>query len=457
MANVSPKYKKNAAGYTKHLKHKDVEKRRKAAKMVGELGVADAIPDLIWMMDKDPDEEVRKNARYSLGMFAAFRDATESDNPAKREAAAEALIGVMSDLNVGQPANPSAGTLRGVLIGLLVLFVVLVGGNAFVLFGLNNGQLPAIIAGGGGGGTSVGGGEAGGNADAPSQDMVTLAEAAQNRLNLLLSNADGIEAKMQPVLEGNQPGAGECPFPYTPAEPLVINQQDASQFPALATAYETLNSTLMTFDEANARAEDACRAVTPLTEAEATAYLDAVTALRDAAPALEADLTQLTTPPTATPPPADTATPAPDPTATPDYQSQISTLYNIIDEVQGARGANTLLEQYWSEAQANNGVTNGCRTLPPDIPANYDGLLPEDLEVAPVELQTAINNVNDGLQTLRDGWASFREACEGGENAVLVASGPGQTVSQTVDALFSSADQSLQALRGVNTAPDAGG
>lgn len=448
MANVSPKYQKYAEGYSKHLKHKNPEKRRKAAQMVGELGVADAIPDLIWMMNKDPDPEVRKIARYSLGMFAAFRDATESEDAARREAAANALRGVVTDLAVGKAASPSNGVLRGVLIGLVGLFVVLAGGNAFVLYGLNGGQLPALVAGGGvaparGNTSSV-------NPDAPRQDPVVLAEAALQRIDLLLANTEGLAAKMQVAADGAQPGPGECPFPYRAAAPLALHPQDAREFRTIATTYDTLNTTLAAFDAAHNAAEAACDGTTPLTADTATPTLAEIAAFRDAAPALADAMRLITNPPTATPPPAATETPLPTATATPTYQTTIGQLYNIIDEVQGQRGANTLLAQYWAEARDNAGVTNGCRNPRPDIPPNYDVLLPEELEAAPVELRTAINNINDGLQVLRDGWTSFEAACAGGEPAVQANAPTGLQVTETVSGFFSSADQSLQVFRGVN-------
>jgi hypothetical protein len=443
MANVSPKYETYAAGYTKHLKHPNVEKRRKAAKMVGELGVADAIPMLIKLADSDPDAQVRKNARYSLGMFAAFRDATASDNAEKRKAAEEALIGVVTELKVGKPAKPSAGVLQGWLVGLATLFVLLLGANAFLLLGTgesnsrqtaNTSDIPGLT-----------------NPDTPQQDLITLAVAGQERLSLLLGNTDSLKARLQPAADGGQPDPNaDCRFPYVSAEPLMLNPQDASNFAQLTTIYQTLNTTLASFEQANVRALEACDGVVPLTVEEATTFLEDVNTLQEAAPDLETQLQTLATPPTATPAPEDTPAPTLPPTATPDFQSVVGQLYNIIDEVQGQRGANTLLAQYWTDAQNNAGITTGCRQAAPGIPPNYEDVLPEDLEAAPVELRTAINNVNDGLAALRDGWAAFQAACEGGEAQVLAEAATGLQVTDTVNALLSGADQSLQVLRGVD-------
>ncbi|MEO0563594.1 MAG: HEAT repeat domain-containing protein, partial [Chloroflexota bacterium] len=148
MANeVSPKYEKYAEGYTKRLRAKDPNLRAKAARMVGEYGVADAIPQLVDMAQNDPDPTVRENASYALGMFAAFRDAIHSTNPDDGEEAVAAISRMVATGETGKMAEEgeSSGSSGGggpLLIGLSVLLAVLIAANAAVFFLLGDSAAP---------------------------------------------------------------------------------------------------------------------------------------------------------------------------------------------------------------------------------------------------------------------------------------------------------------------------
>jgi hypothetical protein len=444
-SNISPKYQKNADGYTKWLNHKDVEKRRKAAMMVGELGVAQAIPELIELMENDPDKQVRQNARYSLGMFAAFRDAVESDNEDRQAEAASAVERLVRTAKIGKRANISAARLRPIMMILTVLLVLLLAGNTAVLFLVGDGMdtvtalLGDVSLPGGGGGTS----------NVENQDIATLVENAQQQITLLEGNLGGLEAKMAPIPNGNQPGDSECPFGYTEAEPLGLSNADRTTFSDIAIVYDTLNQTLTDFDAINELANQTCNLGEDVAVEDAEAALVTLSAFSEQVPDLNNQLaqalipTETPVPPTATEIPS-TATPTP--TATPNYNAYAAEIYNIIDEVTGTRGANTILEQYWQEAQGNNGQTGGCRASRPTIPGDY--FLPTDLENPPTQLTLAIDNVNLGLQTVREGWDAFQNACSGGDGAVAGAASTGLTVTNAVRASFELADLSLQQLRG---------
>ncbi|MEO0562955.1 MAG: hypothetical protein AAF125_12665, partial [Chloroflexota bacterium] len=143
-----------------------------------------------------------------------------------------------------------------------------------------------------------------------------------------------------------------------------------------------------------------------------------------------------TEPPTATIPP----------TATPDFSGDIGQIYNVIDQVESLRGANSILRQYWEEAQANGGETGGCRQATPTIPSNY--VLDQTAGPAPDALVQAVNSVNTGLQALRDNWAEFGNACAAGSANVFTSASTGVTVANTTTAAFEAADLFLQQARG---------
>ncbi len=430
MAGVSRKYQKYADGYTKRLKSKRTEQRRKAARMVGELGVEGAIPQLIEMMNNDPDEQVRQNARYALGMFAAFNNAVTNPDEATRSEAISAVQKMFETGDIGkEPSLPDA-TLRNILFGLSGLLVLLVIANLALLLLAGDGDSTPVV-------------DPANATDVPLVDAATLAQNAQDRITLLEQNVTGLRAKFTPVMQGNQPGPEACPFGYTSATPLIINQENRLNYPNLAAIYESLNNTLATFDDANTLADNACLDVEPITADRAINVLNAITTFQQDAPNLRQQLSDITAASGPTPIPTET----PIPTATPDYSQNIAQIYNLIDEMTGARGPYTLLNQYWTEAQQNAGITNGCRNARPTIPP--DVTLSQEQSTSSESLRLAVENVNLGLDALRQAWDNFEQSCSQGDLVVASNATTGLATVQTVKAAFDTADLYLQELRGI--------
>ncbi|MEL6149242.1 MAG: HEAT repeat domain-containing protein, partial [Chloroflexota bacterium] len=392
MADMSPKYQKYVKGYTGYLKSKDVEKRRKGARMVGELGAAETIETLLDMAENDPDAEVRRNAKYSLGMFAAFRDAVESDDEDLQEEAIEALTRVMESGSIGKISQKKGGA-PGWLVGVLgLLLVILIGGNVVIFLGLVPG------ASGSGDGTDDEPAFAI-NAtseepesqlpEAPDQDVETLITQGREIITSLTDNVQPLRGRLEPISAGERPEQIVCQQFYDLEVPApAISAGDAAQYPEILTVYEEIDGIRQGFDALNLTLESVCYDGVPLDTVDADAELAALDAFEAAAPQLSADLATArdlpteVVPPTEPPaavdaPPAENATEEPTvaPTEPPDTRRHVSAVVSILDEAgndnPGSRSAYKLLEQYLIEAR-DTGATDGCRNPNISVPADYN-------------------------------------------------------------------------------------
>lgn len=468
MADMSPKYQKAAQGYLAYLESDDVEKRRRAARMVGELGVAEAIERLVELAEDDSDAEVRRNARYSLGMFAAFRDAIESDDEDKQEKAARLLKQVMSRGRIGKKAKIAPKTLGRAMTALSVLLVVLLIANGAV-FLTGDGGLPVDIAGlvgSGGNGSSgqPGGDPAPGAEGAANQSAEALIAAAESHITLLSGNVDKLQDLYESVDENGVPVMDLCLLPYTTTEPLTISDSDRSTYPNIAAVYADLSANRDQIISARQRIEQACFDEIPLETDEADAQLTTLNDFETNVSGWQATLEDALVVPTATPtplpsdvPPTETPIPtegpSPTPTETPDLRVHAANLSAVIDNaVNNFRSPGQLLTQYYEDAQVTGGDIDGCGLfigVPPenvpqvaDIPPDYT--LPAVTAQFSPELVLATERVNTGLQILRDGWIDFAAACNSGPNAVLSASRDGLTVTSAAQAVFDSANETIQ-------------
>lgn len=432
---ASPRYQKNAQGYTKWLRARDVEKRRKAARMVGELGVAEAdvIQRLTILARNDPDEIVRQNATYSLGMFAAFRDAMESEDDDVRDEAEAAVMAVYESGQIGKPARYSDKQLRIMLFSLVGVLVVLVGVNLAVLF--------VTPMGGFGGGeprqTQVAGGTGSSQIDT---------EAVSLQLATMRTNADTLRQQYDPVIAGGTPDLDLCAAFYN----VTLTPLDASAVnPDAATFYETLNTRLAELESAYQRMQQACYDEMPFAADEAPGYYNPVTLFLNEYPDLEAQFNTLTVgEPTEAPPTP--AGPTATPTPIPDIRLEAGRLRDIIDEAQGVPGSRApgiILNQYWTDV-LENGTTDGCNTQLPPIPGNYQIDAVPGLAEASPDMVLAVEQVNLGLQTLRDGYSTFQTACDGGDSALAAQAPGGAAVSGAARVYFDAARQILDQLQG---------
>lgn len=476
MTEMSPKYKKYAQGFTKHLRHPDVEKRRRAARMVGELGAAEAIEKLLDMAENDPDPIVRKNATYSLGMFAAFRNAMDSEDEARQDAAADAITRVMRTGQIGKPAKPASAGLRRTLFSLVGVLVLLLAANAAVLLFTPMGGIGGDGSGAGTGlsfslpfGGSGGGGQRPGGR-APSQNLTALVTAAQQQLDTLTQNANTLEALYNSVDEAGVPGLDvECRLNYSASEQLTISEDDRTAYPQIAALYDEMNATREQFVAARTRIEQACFDELPLAPGEADAPRAALTDFRQQVGTWRSTMEQALIVPTDPPPPSatslpSTAEPTPVPTNTlppVELRPYIADVQRIIDQTGiqfvalggqtgGARAPAPLLEQYWQEALNNAGATSGCANPNFTIPGTYTAANVSEYDRAVEQyptLELAITQLNAGLDVLRAQSEAFEQACAAGDAAVRANASVGlDELASAKSLMLGAADQLEQLL-----------
>ncbi|MFZ4814010.1 MAG: HEAT repeat domain-containing protein [Phototrophicaceae bacterium] len=439
----SARYKKNVNTSMKLLNSNNTEKRREAAQMAGELGAAQAIPKLLQLMEKDPDPEVRANATYSLGMFAAFKAVIESDDEAAQNAAVGAITQMTQTGQIGKRATMPVALYRNLLYGLSALLVLLILGNVGVFFFLG-GENPAANT-----TTTI---AVGGNTSP--NDLSLLIPLARNQLQIQTNNAATLRQRYEIAAAGQTPPVETCQAFYNlNSETLVLDEAQRAANPTVFTALEQINAARLSFDAAHLRMEQACYDNLPLTPEDASITLATVDTFLAAVPALGNALIVIPTPtvvptqaatPTASLP---TATPTLAVTATdlPELRTHIAALYDIIDQSRALRGPSVVLNQYWQEVQTNNGMTGGCRAAPPSIPSPY--VLPDNVVGVSVELTQATERVNQALSFLTVGWESFERACSGGTGALLSESATGIQVADNVERLLVSAQDLLVTIR----------
>jgi hypothetical protein len=125
-----------------------------------------------------------------------------------------------------------------------------------------------------------------------------------------------------------------------------------------------------------------------------------------------------------------------------DPRRHLSSLYSVLDDVTGQRGALTLLEQYWDDVR-RSGTTAVCNSTIPTVPENY--VLPTADGQASSSLLQAVELINQGLELTRTGWTDFTFACNSG-NVRPVASAELGEAAQT-RAIFLTAEQALNIVR----------
>jgi hypothetical protein len=142
-------------------------------------------------------------------------------------------------------------------------------------------------------------------------------------------------------------------------------------------------------------------------------------------------------------PPATLEAPTPTPGEVANPRAHLGALYNIIDAMQGANGANLLLTQRWADVR-NSGTNAGCGLAVPTIPADY--VLPEIDANASADLKLAVDLINSGLALVRQGWNQYTNGCN--TNSLAASLNAGQQSTQNATIAFQSAETLLNNVRG---------
>lgn len=392
----------------RQLSSKDAKARRKAAAWLGEAGDPTAITALVQAYKNDRDPRVRDAARYSLGMFRALEIAWGED----QETVGQLLEDVALNGKIGGRVPIATRSIVKLELGLL-LSAALVAALAFLL--------PMFLSDGTNRESPIPTSE--GVAAMPNRDRATLLVGLRGQWQQITTNTELLRQEYQKALT-NQ--ALDCNPSFSTITDYTLSPDERRDFSDLTDIAAKLNAAGQQFTGAKAAYDRACQQGQPLdagTVGPLLADLGAVSASLAEADGQLTEAQGAAIPATAAPIQAPTdAVPTPVPV---NLREHLVALQQIVDDMTGLRGANTLLVQYWTEAK-NVGATQGCRETVPTIPADY--ALPSDVAQVSPSLKLAVDLINQGLLGTRNGWQAFSAACATGapgtsaDNWLLIAS-----------------------------------
>jgi hypothetical protein len=425
-------------------------KRREAAYWLGESGDPKAITALRKAYLGEKDKQIKRAAAYALGQFKALdqaikRDRGEPVSDALQRDENRNIVELLTEITLegrrGRRLPVSTGALlrfQGVLV---LLLLILVAANGLLMF-------PDLFASPAEPATGTPTRVAGLSA----LDESALDALAEMRGHLSRVEGDVGALQGQFALTADDEGLQlNCALALTAREPYVTPADVELAYPNIAVIGNRLNTALDGAAAAFNIHEQACleaRAPSPEETGEAVAALAATLAdLRGIEAAIIATENSINVIPVEDDDDAQTVAdpdqPVVEPTATIEpglVTAHVQGLRDIITRVNERNGANTLLTQYWSDAQ-QAGRTDGCRVEAPVIPEPYEEISADILAAVP-ELAEAREQVNLGLTLLREqGWPLFRTACA--QNSLTQLAPTGLIVAETANRAFNSANTLL--------------
>jgi hypothetical protein len=305
------------------------------------------------------------------------------------------------------------------------------------------------------------------NGGTPIPSGPTAADIAAN-LRELLNNIRTDSSRLQQQFINVQSGKSlDCKTEFTNPQPYNVPPGVAANLPALNDIAAQLNTAASTLATAKGLFDEGCQnGAAPLTNAEVSPQMEAViNLLKTTLPAADSALTSAQATAQALPSPtpipagvtqaptetlAPSLTPTEKPTVVPTatiapntIKKHLTSLDYIVEEVTGLRGSNTLLDQYWHDAQ-EAGKTDGCRPPYPIIPDDYPPL-DGPVKAAYPDLDQAISLVNLGLAQTRQSWTIFQNACTTGN--LQTQANTGIQFTQNAAGAFASARDLLDTVR----------
>ncbi len=418
----SKRVKKNIAIMMSPKKFR-LDQRVKATQWLGEAGEPTAIPYLIKAYEKDKSNAVKKAAKESLGQLKALGEMLIDDDPEIQQIAMDLSQGIVLNGEFGSRSRFPRRILRLLMFGLFssatVIFVVAMlipprsEDPSLVPLEVQLTRTAVALA------------------QTPSATPTESDNPAESleRLRVYYSDLDNDSRLLQTQMLSitrNQPQDCSLVFANRSAYSL---PQSLSGLTELAPVVIDLNAAQTTIQTVYNRFKESCDTQQPVPRQEAIDLSGTLVEAQRTLGNVPAVLLSLgiTVPPTATPAIVATNTPLPSETPTPTntpnanrINSQVLAIQALIDEMNGTRGKNTLLVEYWQLYQDFNS-RDGCLQLPlPPIAGNF--VLPENVaSEAPAELQLATDNLNLGLGLARRSAAAFESACNTntlGENVV---------------------------------------
>lgn len=380
--------------------------RAKAAQWLGESGEPTAIPYLVQIYTKEKDKTVQRAAEEALSQLKALGELVNGEDEELQEFAFELMGNIVFKNELGKRKSPSPRTLRLLMFGLFGLAVVL-----FLLGSLiSTPEVPLSLA------DQLTRTQAVVTPPTPTESSDPQILLLQLRDHYTALDADSRLLQTQ-MLVATRNQSLDCALTFANVGQYRLPDGLADR-PQLPDFVAKMNDAELRVRGVLELFSNACASQQPIDRQTAldlgTSIVEAQRSLSEIAPTLQAlGVPLLPTPtpvilPTNTPIPTETPTPTPtkDPAR---VRQQILALQGILDEVNSARGKNTLLIDYWKLVR-DAGSDAGCLQLPaPLIPPDF--VLPQDVAENAPQLQLAADNVNLGLAMTRRSWAAFESAC----------------------------------------------
>ncbi|MCA9902594.1 MAG: HEAT repeat domain-containing protein [Anaerolineae bacterium] len=355
--------------------------RREAALYMGEAAVSEAVNDLIDLYETDDDRKVRRAAAYALGQFKAIDVELSKGQHTKVEAL---LKRVEFQGKLGKRAAVGAAVQVSVI--LLVLLLLLLAANLFapqLRERLNDAR--QIVEG----------------VNEPRRDRDTLIADAETYFISLRTDVETLVGEYQRVMGGDNVS---CEQEFGNQTAYKINPADASENPDLREVFSSLNTVRESLQTSAQSYAQTCAD-------GATLDVASVGELMRPLVELNANLTEIETSLSAA---GGDVAPTPIPTSEPVgseiVRAHLPSLHAILEQVTAINGAAVQLVAYWGEA-ANTNATGGCDAPRPPIPDNYT-LSTEDTALSN-NLTQAVNQINAGLDAVRNGWNQLESSCQG--------------------------------------------
>jgi hypothetical protein len=416
-------------------KQYDANKRREAIRWLGEAGDPDALPALLKVYQKDKTPGMKEEAAYALGQFKALGEAL--DDPETQDEALNILDQIVLHHKFGKRANALPLILAEV--GLVILAVVFFGVGLFFAGAIaaprheTQTAVQAIT-------------ETARPTATPDTEEIMVAQL-QNYYQELVSDAQTYQFELAKAGRGDSINCSPDAFHYPPVYNLSPMWAGNESYKRVA---DLLNEAHGLLDTVHQSYSAACTNNRPIPQEEAISLgrsvLDAQDKLDEALAALNSAGVEMTEPPqvSSTPRPTEPATA----TATADLsfvEDELLALDIIISDMTTTLGPGPTLKTYWEQVTRTNSVyRSGCNLEPPVIPADH--ILANNNRGLFAELDSAADNVNTGLQLLRESSDSFYAMCTSG----IVPADAASRLDQTNLAIsaFNTARTDLNALRG---------
>lgn len=416
-------------------KQYDATKRREAIRWLGEAGDPDALPALLKVYNKDKTPGMKDEAAYALGQFKALGEAL--DDPETEDEALNMLEQIVLHGKFGKRANPLPLILGEVALGILAALLFGMGlffaGTVAAPRQATQTAIQAIT-------------ETARPTATPDTEEIMVAQL-QNYYAELVEDAQTYQFELAKASRGDSIDCSNGLFNYPPVYALSSMWSGNASYSSVV---DLLNEAHGLLDVVNQAYSAACTNNRPIPQEEAISLgrsvLDAQRKLDEALVALNSAGVEVTEPPqmTNTPRPTEPATA----TATADLSfvtDELIALDRIIADMTTVTGPALTLRNYWTQVTSTNSVyRSGCNQAPPLIPDNH--VLANNNQGLFVQLDSATNNVNTGLQQLRESSNAFYAMCNSG----TVPEDAGARLDQTNAAInaFNAARGELDLLRG---------